>query len=125
MKTKQIVSIFLFVVVTLLCGKISAQSMKADTLLKQMNEKLKTQLSLSEEQYAKLQTINKKFTQDLTALENSQSSNITKLKALKKLGAEREANIKTFLTDEQKAKFDKVKGKNREEFQKNWDARKK
>ncbi len=79
-------------------------------------DKMKTELSLSDDQYAKVKAINEKFAASHTKLRSDTSLTIgTSHKKMEKLRADQETQIKSVLTKEQLTKWTAFKTKKEED----------
>jgi len=76
-----------------------------------MTDKMKTELSLSDDQYTKVYEINLKYAQKNQEALKAEGSRMSKLKAMKTENAEKNSELKTVLSQEQ---FDKYKSMQKE-----------
>lgn len=95
---------------------LKAQTLDPQQEAKQFTEKQKTELSLTDEQYPKVEAINVAFFTTVDSLKSTDASKMAKLKTLKKADEARTDSLKKILTDEQYAKFKKQRSENKKEF---------
>ena len=95
---------------------LNAQTTDPATQAKELTEKQKMQLSLTEEQYPKVEVINLEFFKTTETIKNSDGSKEEKLRGLKKADKKREEALKTILTDEQFSEFKEHRKENRQSF---------
>jgi DNA repair exonuclease SbcCD ATPase subunit len=95
--------------------KAQAEARKADRQKAKAEraEKMKTALSLSDEQATKMEKVNKDFHQRMKSLKKNDKSKEENMAAFKKYRDEHEADIKSILTAEQFEKFQTLKQENR------------
>jgi Spy/CpxP family protein refolding chaperone len=79
---------------------------KAETRAQKLTDKMKTALSLSDDQYAKVYDINLKYAKKNETLMEGSGSKLSKFQALKSDNEEKTKELKAVLTKEQ---FDKYK----------------
>lgn len=82
----------------------------------QLTERMKTELSLSEDQLPKVDIVNEEFVKAVQVVKSSSDSKMGKLKALKSADEKRVSSLKTILTKEQFIKFERTRKENREEM---------
>ena len=100
---------------------IFAQHHKGDPsgMAEKRSEKMKTELSLTDDQYGKVKAINEKYAASYSKLRSDTSLTIgTSRKKMVKLRTDQEAQIKSVLTEAQLTKWTALKAK-REEDRKN------
>lgn len=93
-------AIVLLIAVT---NTVSAQD-RAETGAKRLSDRMKTELTLNDDQYAKVHEINKEFiskTMETKKANADQSARAERVKAVKAFNEEREAKLKAVLTEEQ------------------------
>ena len=109
-------AIVLLVAVT---NTVSAQD-RAEAGAKRLTDRMKTELSLNDDQYSKVQEINKDFIGKTMETKNAnadQAAKADRAKAVKELNEQREAKLKTVLTEEQFKTYLANKAKKTQRFQ--------
>jgi hypothetical protein len=98
-----------------LCSAFNGTAQNADPAQasKAMTDKMKTELSLNEEQYTKVSAINLDFTQAAAELRHEDGGRAGKLAGLRELRQKREASLKGVLDEEQFRKFKDQQKENR------------
>lgn len=89
-----------------------------DNAANKMTDRMKSQLSLTEEQYPKVLAVNKDFSDGMTGIKSSGGSKFEKFKKIKSLDQARDKALKNILTKEQYTLFETQKKSNREEAKK-------
>lgn len=82
-----------------------------ETRAKSITDKMKTELTLSDDQYNKVYDINLKYAQKNTEALKEEGTRLTKLKTMKADNAEKSKELKAVLTEEQ---FEKYKSMRKE-----------
>jgi len=88
-----------------------AQDKTAENLTK-LNDHMKTQLSLNDSQYAKVNDINRVFVTKAKESEKSNANKLDKAKKIKALEADRDSKLKSVLTEDQYKIFIANRGEN-------------
>ena len=88
-----------------------AQDKTAENLIK-LNDHMKTQLSLNDSQYAKVNDINRVFVTKAKESEKSNANKLDKAKKIKALEADRDSKLKSVLTEDQYKIFIANRGEN-------------
>jgi len=88
-----------------------AQDKTAEGITK-LNDHMKTQLSLNESQYGKVNEINRVFVQKAVESEKSNANKLDKAKKVKTLEADRDTKLKSVLTADQYKIFVANRGEN-------------
>lgn len=118
----QILLTSIFLLLLSFATPVFAQQKDADAIATQMTDKLKTPLSLTDEQYSKILTLNTNFVKESGSLKSSADSKSQKMMKIKKLDDERVSSIKALLTDEQKKLFDEQRKENMKTFKEKFKA---
>ena len=105
-------------------GVLHGQDKSNEERAKALTEKMKADLTLSDDQYEKTYTINLAFINKMTQLKNSGGGRLAKARKLKDADGERDKMLKGVLTDEQYKKYKEQKSSNREELKKRAGQRK-
>jgi hypothetical protein len=113
---KKSVFIFSLIMWVLTFSNLNAQTADPATQANELTEKQKVQLSLTEDQYPKVEAINLEFFRTTQTIKNGDGSKAAKFKSLKKADETREQALKTVLTDEQFSAFKEQQKENRQEF---------
>jgi|ADGO01.1.fsa_nt_gi hypothetical protein len=95
-----------------------AQDKSNEERAKMLTERMKENLSLSDDQYGKVYNINLAFINKATQLKNSGGGRLAKARKLKDADSERDKMLKGVLNDEQFKKYKQQKENNREELKK-------
>ncbi len=103
----------MFIITAILFTALNIRAQEKKELPQQMTDKMKTQLSLSEEQYPKVLAANEQFISQMSAMKDGGGSRLSKLKKLKAIDSERDKALKKVLTEEQYAAFQEQKKENR------------
>jgi hypothetical protein len=112
MKTSTLILVlFLF-----FTGVSFAQDNSADQKAKALTERMKTQLTLNDDQYKQVYDINLDFVTKLGTVKEEGGSKMSKFKALKTIDGDRDAALKKILTAQQFKDFQTHKKENREEM---------
>lgn len=82
----------------------------------QLTERMKTELSLTEDQLPKVNIVNEEFVKAMQVVKSSSDSKMGKLKVLKSADEKRVSSLKSILTNEQFIKFERTRKENREEM---------
>lgn len=102
--TGAIIAIFLGSVIT--AAAQSTNSTKTpEERAKTLTEKMKTTLSLTDEQYPKIEAINLKYAEKNQSLRSSSKGKLSKYKSLKSSLKDRDKEMKKVLTPEQYEKY--------------------
>jgi hypothetical protein len=97
---------------------IFAQHHRGDpsTMAAKRSEKMKTDLSLTDDQYTKVKAINEKYAANYSKLRSDTSLTIgTSRKKMEKMRTDQEAQIKSVLTEAQLTKWTELKAKRTED----------
>lgn len=113
---KKSVFIFSLLLSVFAFSNLNAQTKDPATQAKEFTEKQKAQLSLTDEQYPKVEAINLEFFKEAETIKNSDHSRVQKLKDLQKADKKREEALKDVLTEEQFSKFQETRKENRQNF---------
>ena len=103
---------------------VYAQEKSNEERAKTLTEKMKGNLSLQDEQYGKVYTINLAFVNKATQVRNSGGGRLGKARKLKDADGERDKMLKGVLTGEQYKKYKEQKAENRKEMKKRLEERK-
>jgi len=98
------------------------QSKLTEEQKKEFKEKqaaYKAKLNLTEDQSAKMDSINMEYFEGLAALKESSGSKLSKLKKFKSLSSDRDAKVKKILTEEQYKLFKQQQKEMKEDFKEN------
>jgi hypothetical protein len=113
MKRKHLSACKIILTTILLLAAFSVHSQEKSDLARKMTDKMKTALSLTDEQYPKVLAANEQFAAQMAALKDGGGSRLSKLKKLKAMDSERDKALKTVLTEAQYATFVEQKKENR------------
>lgn len=119
--TKYVKGSLLILAIALLgVGTAAAQDAKInpETIAKNLTEKMKTDLTLSDDQNSKVYTINLKFVQQAETIRNSGDEKLAKLRAIKSANEEKTKELKAVLTKEQFEKYEEMQKEKKEDFKK-------
>ena len=72
---------------------------------KKISEKMKTELSLSDDQYTKVYDINLKYAEKMKGLRNEESDKKTKMSSMRDLNKSKNEELKGVLSEEQMNKY--------------------
>lgn len=100
----------------LIAGASFAQDGSADQKAKALTDRMKTQLTLNDDQYKQAYDINLNFVTKLGGIKEDAGSKMSKFKKLKSVDEERDAALKKVLTEQQFKEFQTQKKENREEM---------
>lgn len=98
------------------------QSKLTEEQKKEFKEKqaaYKAKLNLTEDQSAKMDSINMEYFEGLAGLKESSGSKLSKLKKFKSLSSDRDAKVKKILTEEQYKLFKQQQKEMKEDFKEN------
>lgn len=121
MKTKSSIHLAKSVAFALLLFfSVAVQAQQADKTeaATRLTDKMKTELTLSEEQYPKVYEANLSFINKAAEAKAAGGGKISMLKKLKALDQERDGALKAVLTDAQFKSFEALKKENRSEMKK-------
>jgi hypothetical protein len=107
----------------LLLAGYSAFAQTGDSTANKITDRMKSRLSLTEEQYPKVLAVNKDFSDGMTGIKNSGGSKFEKFRKIKSLDQARDKALKDIRTKEQYALFETQKKNNREEAKKTYQHR--
>lgn len=110
MKITYFLAFFLFAATS-----IFAQS-TPDEKAKALTDRMKTQLTLTDEQYKPVYDINLEFVNKLGAVKEDGGGKLAKLKKVKEMDKNRDASLKKVLTEEQFKQFQTQKQETRDEM---------
>jgi hypothetical protein len=114
MKRKQhLFTCKIFLTMMILFSVFNGQAQEKSELPQKMTDKMKKELSLTEEQYPKVLAANEQFAAQMTALKEGGGSRFSKLKKLKAIDSERDKALKNVLTEVQYTAFLEQKKENR------------
>jgi hypothetical protein len=112
MKTSTLIlAFFLFIT-----GASFAQDGNADQKAKALTDRMKTQLTLNDDQYKSVYDINLDFVTKLGTVKEDGGGKMAKFKKLKTIDGDRDAALKKILTEQQFKDFQTHKKENREEM---------
>jgi hypothetical protein len=114
----------LFTLLVLSVQFIYAQDKSNEDRAKSLTERMKQILSLKDDQYEKVYTINLAFVNKAGQVRNGGGGRLSKARKLKEADGERDKMLKGVLTEEQYKKFKEQKAENRKEMKKKMEARK-
>jgi hypothetical protein len=120
MKMKIVLTVMLFVIM----NALYAQDKSSEERAKMLTENMKKNLSLADDQYEKVYTINLVFVTKALQIRNSGGGRLGKARKLKSADGDRDKMLKGVLTEEQYKKFKAQKAENREEMKKRYEQRK-
>jgi hypothetical protein len=123
MKMKIMRVVFL-ALMTLPAQLIFAQDKTNEERAKALTQKMKENLSLKDDQYEKVYTINLAFVNKATQVKESSGGRLGKARKLKDADGERDKMMKGVLTEEQYKKYKEQKAENRKEMKKRYNERK-
>lgn len=103
---------------------VKAQDKSNEDRAKALTERMKENLTLKDDQYEKVYTINLAFMNKAMQVRNSGGGRLGKARKLKEADGERDKMLKGVLTEEQFKKFKEQKSENRKEMKKRMDERK-
>ncbi len=83
-----------------------AYAQDGNAAAKELTEKMKTSLSLTDDQYTKVEAINLEYTKSAAALKATKEAKMANADALKELGKKRKEALKSVLTEEQFKAFE-------------------
>jgi hypothetical protein len=95
---------------------ITSSSFAQDPKAKALTDRMKTQLTLNEDQYKQVYDINLDFITKMTGLKESSDGKMAKFKSFKTIDSNRDAALKKVLTEQQFKDFQTQKKENREEM---------
>jgi hypothetical protein len=116
--------IVLLAMVLLSATAVNAQDKSNEERAKTLTERMKENLTLNDDQYQKVYTINLAFVNKAGGVRDSGGGRLAKARKLKDADGERDKMLKGVLTDEQYKKYKEQKAKNRKEMKKRMDQRK-
>jgi Spy/CpxP family protein refolding chaperone len=114
-------SLLMLAIVFVCAGTVAAQdSLKAnpEVRAKKLTEKMKTDLTLSDDQYSKVYDINVKFAQQTETIRNSTDDKLSKVRAIKSANEAKTKDLKAVLTKEQFDKYEEMQKERKEEARK-------
>lgn len=111
-KRKQLSICPFILTVTILFAALSGHAQEKSHAQK-MTDKMKTELSLTEEQYPRVLAANEQFAAQVAALKDGGGSRLSKLKKFKAMDEDLEKALKNILTEEQYTNYREQKKKNR------------
>ncbi|WP_431215505.1 hypothetical protein ACQ86N_12895 [Puia sp. P3] len=116
-----------FLAAFLLVGTVAARAQSADSTrtaegrANQLTERMKTELSLTEEQYPKVQAINLRHAQKNEAIFQGTGARFAKFRSLKSSQKDKSKEMKSVLTSDQYKKYEQMmeemKNKARQQYQ--------
>ena len=102
------------IAILLLTGiTVSAQHKTAEQKAKNLTDTMSSRLSLNEDQYKKVYDANLNFVTKASSLKKEDGDKSTKLGKIRSLNNERDATLKTILSDEQYNQFKAFKKENK------------
>lgn len=104
-----------FLLIALLVTTVAFSQTKELTA-DQLTERMKIELSLTEDQLPKVNIVNEEFVKAMQVVKSSSDSKMGKLKVLKSADEKRVSSLKSILTNEQFIKFERTRKENREEM---------
>lgn len=113
MKSKHLFTCKIILSTILLLAAFSGHSQEKSDLARKMTDKMKTTLSLTDDQYPKVLAANEQFATQMAAVKDGGGSRLSKLKKLKAIDSERDKALKNVLTEAQYATFVEQKKENR------------
>jgi hypothetical protein len=113
MKRKHLFTCKIILTMIFLLAVFSGHSQEKSDLARKMTDKMKTALSLTDEQYPKVLAANEQFATQMAALKDGGGGRLSKLKKLKAMDSERDKALRTVLTEAQYATFVQQKKENR------------
>lgn len=114
MKTKKhLFTCKILLTMMILFTAFNGQAQEKSELPQKMTDKMKKELSLTEEQYPKVLAANEQFAAQMAALKDGGGSRFSKLKKLKAIDSERDKTLKNVLTEVQYTAFQENKKENR------------
>jgi len=112
-RRKHLFTCKIFLTMMILFTVFNGRAQEKSGLPQKMTDKMKKELSLTEEQYPKVLAANEQFATQMAALKDSGGGRFSKLKKLKAIDSERDNALKKVLTEEQYALFQEQKKENR------------
>ena len=104
-----------------LSGSVFAQNgSRKDQIVKKMTDSMQVHLSMNEEQYKKVYSINTEFVNKLAAIKKSGDGKMAKYQQFKAADKERDAALKPVLTNDQFRDYQEFKKDLREEMKENY-----
>lgn len=85
-------------------------------MVKNMTDKMQTELSLSQDQYSRVYGVNQQFVAEMKTLQASGGGRFAKLKKMKSIGSERDQQMKEILSPDQYQVYLKNKAANRQKL---------
>ena len=120
MKTSTLLlALFLFI-----AGSSYAQDSSADQKAKALTDRMKTQLTLNDDQYKQVYDINLDFVTKLGTVKENGGGKMAKFKSFKTIDGNRDAALKKVLTEQQFKDFQTQKKENREEMKERYKSNK-
>jgi len=116
-----------FLAASLFVGTVAARAQSTDSTrtaegrANQLTEKMKTELTLTDEQYPKVQAINLKYAQKNEAIFQGTGARFAKFRSLKSSQKDKSKEMKAVLTSDQYKKYqqmvEEMKNKARQQYQ--------
>lgn len=110
------ISTLLSVLFLFIAGSSFAQDKSADDKATALTDRMKTQLTLNDDQYKQVYDINVDFVTKLGTVKEDGGSKMSKFKKLKSIDGDRDAALKKVLTEQQFKDFQTQKKENRAEM---------
>lgn len=108
MKIRSLITVSLVVTALLFAAGRSMAQTSPEERAKKLSEKMKTELSLTDEQYVKVQAINLEYAKKNDEIMKGSGGKFAKYKSLKSAQKEKKKELKPILTDEQFKKYEQM-----------------